>query len=409
MDKKNIAIVGIGVDGFDTLTYTCHNIIKNATLLIGATRMVESIVSNFNLSKDTHNTQNLIDSEKILQAIITCNETNIVVLMSGDTGFHSGATKFYDLLLNNNLNATIYAGISSVSYFASKINRSWNDVFLSSAHGVECNFIGEVLSNKECFFLVGGKITAGVLINSLFEFGFRDLIIYVGENLGYDNEKITKILLDKPIDFDISNLAVVWVVREEIFLDSYTGMILDDCFIRGNVPITKSTVRNHIISLIGRNQSGLTLYDVGAGTGSIAIELALSNPLSTVYAFEINPTAIDLIKQNKQKFNAYNLIVVEGSAPCSFQDFPPPDKVFIGGSKGNMCEIITSILDANSSCFFTVSAIAVETFAITIDLFKKLEIDNFEVIQLSIAKTKSVASYNMLMGENPTFLISGGG
>lgn len=403
---KNIDIIGIGVDGFNTLTLQATDIITKATFVIGARRMVE-IVQRFNLYCST---QELIAPSDIFDAIVSSHYSDIVVLMSGDTGFHSGATKLYNLLEDNNseqvFNTNIHAGISSLQYFSAKIKRSWQGVALHSAHGVDCNFIGEVLTNKECFFLVGGSITATSLVNKLFEVGFTGLTVYIGENLGYENEKIT--IVTSKVDFEIDKLSVVWVVRPDYYIDSYTGMLSDDDFIRGKVPITKSAVRNHVISLIGRQQKDLVLYDVGSGTGSIAIELALSNPMSTVYAFEVNSEALQLISQNREKFQAYNLVIVEGQAPTSFESelIASPDKVFIGGSKGNMESIFNSLLQ-KKSCYIVVSAIAVETFASTIAIFKEKNLPNFEVVQLAVAHTKEVGSYNMLMGENPTFLISG--
>lgn len=407
--NKKISIIGIGVEGKSSITLNSFNLINNSDYIIGAKRMVDSCeLSNQNFDY-------LIDPQKIVDSILNNNNyNNIAVLMSGDTGFHSGATKLFNLLIDNKIDVsydiTIYPGISSLQYMASKINRPWQDVFLSSAHGVECNFIGHILNNPECFFLVGGNITAKSLINSLFNAGFFGLKIFVGENLGYHNENITVIdnLLNE-IDFEFSSLAVVWVLRPNYFIDNYFGMIDDDDFIRGKVPITKCPVRNHTVSLIGRNQSSLVIYDVGAGTGSISIELALSNPLSTVYAFEINPDAIDLISQNRDKFGAFNLVIIGGNAPDSFLDIPAPDKVFIGGSKGNMLQIFNSILQKNPKCFLTVSAIAVETFAETVNIFKEKNIKNFNVTQLAVANTKSVGNYNMLIAQNPTFLLFGGG
>lgn len=406
---KEIHIIGIGVNGDFCVTVETIELIKNVSYVIGAKRMVESVFNINNQAEFDYE----ITPENILKLIDETNNKSIAVVMSGDTGFHSGATKLYKLLVDNNIdnkfNINVYSGVSSVQYMSCKINRPWQDVFLTSAHGVDCNFIGHVLDNRECFFLVGGKITANKLIDSLNE-NFDNLTIYIGENLGYHDEKITKIEnLSLKLDFEVSNLAVVWVVRPEYYIDSYIGMISDDDFIRGKVPITKSPIRNHAVSLIGRNQSNLVIYDVGAGTGSIAIELALSNPNSTVYAFEVNPDAIDLINQNKTKFQAYNIIVITGNAPDSFKDLPAPDKVFIGGTKGNMLEIFESILSKNPNCFITLSAIAIETFSRAVDIFKEKNILNFNVTQLAVSNTKSVGSYNMLIAQNPTFLLYGGG
>lgn len=401
----NINIVGIGVNGIDTLTLKSIDVIKSADYIIGAKRMLEILPE----LKITTPTKPLIITEEIVAEIEKSDVKNIVILMSGDTGFHSGTTKLIDLLSlkNTKYNIEIYAGISSLQYMASKIKLPWQDVFLASAHGVDCNFIGTVLKYKQSFFLVGGKITALDIINGLYQAGFQNLTIYIGENLGYPDEKITKLELNSTIKMNVSSLAVVWVVREELFIDNYTGTLDDDDFIRGKVPITKSTIRNNIISQLGRGLVNEVIYDVGAGTGSIAIELALSNPMCKILAFENNPVAIDLIKQNIFKFNAYNITLIEGNAPETFENNQAPDKVFIGGSKGSMKSIFDLILKMNINCFFVVSAIAVETFAEVVDIFNSKSFSTFNILQLFVASNKKVANYNMLIGQNPTFIISG--
>ena len=173
------------------------------------------------------------------------------------------------------------------------------------------------------------------------------------------------------------------------------------------MPITKEVVRSQVVAMLGRGQRTI-IYDVGAGTGSVAVELALANPLSTIYAFEINPEACDLISQNKEKFGTYNLVLVSGKAPQSLLDIPPPTKVFIGGTKGNLGDIVDVVLGKNKNCHMVVSAIAVETFSRAIDIFATRQIPNMEVTQLAVSKTKAVGNYHMLMGQNPIFLISGG-
>lgn len=402
---KNINIVGIGVNGLDMSTLKSVELIKSADFIIGAKRMLEILLK----MQITTPTKSLILSDEIVTEIKNSKAKNIVILMSGDTGFHSGTTKLIELLSQQNIkyNIEVTPGISSIQYMASKINLPWQDVFLTSAHGVDCNYIGTVLKYKQSFFLVGGKITALDIVNGLYKAGFQDLTIYIGENLGYPDEKISKFTLNSIIQINVSSLSVVWVVRNELFIDSYTGKLTDDDFIRGKVPITKSTIRNNIISQIGRGLENKILYDVGSGTGSIAIELALSNPLSKIYAFECNPDAIELLKQNIYKFNAYNITLVEGKAPESFEKIPAPDKVFIGGSKGAMSPIFEQVLTKNIKCYFVVSAIAVETFAEIISIFNIKKFTDFNVLQLYVATNKEVGNYNMLMGENPTFLISG--
>lgn len=97
--------------------------------------------------------------------------------------------------------------------------------------------------------------------------------------------------------------------------------------------MTKQEVRAAALAKLAV-QPGDTLWDVGAGTGSVSVELALAAPRGHVYAVECDPEACGLIRQNRERFHACNLTLVEGRAPAALADLPAPDAVFIGGTKG---------------------------------------------------------------------------
>ena len=100
---------------------------------------------------------------------------------------------------------------------------------------------------------------------------------------------------------------------------------------------------------------------MGAGTGSVSVELALAAPRGRVYAVECRPEGCALIKANREKFRTRNLVLVEGLAPAALSDLPAPDAVFIGGSKGSLAAIVDAALDKNPDARICVSAIALES------------------------------------------------
>src|SRR5690554_4992996 len=115
--------------------------------------------------------------------------------------------------------------------------------------------------------------------------------------------------------------------------------IRDDEFIRGKVPMTKSEIRTLSVIKMGITENDV-VWDIGAGTGSISIEAALNYSKSKIYAIERNIEGINLIKENMKKFDVNNIIPVEGSAPEVFKDLELPNTVIIGGSGGNLTEIL---------------------------------------------------------------------
>ena len=149
-----------------------------------------------------------------------------------------------------------------------------------------------------------------------------------------------------------------------------------------------------------------TLWDVGAGTGSVSVELALTAPAGQVYAVECDPEACALIQQNREKFAAYNLTLIEGKAPDALDALPAPDAVFIGGTKGNMDAVIDAVLHKNPVARLCITAIALETLSAAVAVLTAHGL-SAEVTQIAVSRTKTAGSLHLLMANNPVFLITG--
>ena len=149
-----------------------------------------------------------------------------------------------------------------------------------------------------------------------------------------------------------------------------------------------------------------TLWDVGAGTGSVSVELALAAPAGQVYAVECDPEACILIQKNREKFAAYNLTLIEGKAPEVLDMLPAPDAVFIGGTKGNMDAVIDAVLHKNPAARLCIAAIALETLSAAVAALTAHGLAA-EVTQISVSRTKAAGSLHLLMANNPVFLITG--
>ena len=110
--------------------------------------------------------------------------------------------------------------------------------------------------------------------------------------------------------------------------------------------MTKEEVRTVSLSKL-RLTADSVCYDVGAGTGSLSVEMALRAHQGQVWAIEKKEDAVELIHRNKLKFAADNLEIVEGLAPEALKDLPAPTHAFIGGSSGNLKEIVKLLLEKN--------------------------------------------------------------
>ena len=169
--------------------------------------------------------------------------------------------------------------------------------------------------------------------------------------------------------------------------------------------MTKQEVRAAALAKLAV-QPGDTLWDVGAGTGSVSVELALAAPRGHVYAVECDPEACGLIRQNRETFHACNLTLVEGRAPAALADLPAPDAVFIGGTKGGMEAVVDTVLARNPNARICISAIALETLSAAVAALTAHGLAA-EVTQIAVSRTRPTGRLHMLMANNPIFLITG--
>nr|WP_295596871.1 decarboxylating cobalt-precorrin-6B (C(15))-methyltransferase [uncultured Terrisporobacter sp.] len=178
----------------------------------------------------------------------------------------------------------------------------------------------------------------------------------------------------------------------------------NDEFIRGKVPITKEEVR--AISLNKLNlKNAKTFIDVGAGTGSVSIEAALTYDNLKVIAIERNDVAIDLINQNVNKFNLSNIEVIKDYAPIDLD--VKADGIFLGGTGNNLEEIIKWSKDLLiPGGRLVANFILIDNFYDTLDLLKKYNFVNLDVSQLSINKLEKLGSRDYFKPHNPIFIIS---
>lgn len=181
----------------------------------------------------------------------------------------------------------------------------------------------------------------------------------------------------------------------------------DECFIRGNVPMTKSEVRAVSLSKMEIRHDSI-IYDVGAGTGSVSVEAAMMAPQGQVYAFEQKEEACGLIEQNREKFRLNNLTVIPGKAPESMREAPAPDCVFLGGSGGKLAEILDLVLQKNPSVRIVINVIVLESLAGVLTYLKQKKLEA-EIVTVQVSRAESIREFHMMQALNPVTVIAVGG
>lgn len=169
--------------------------------------------------------------------------------------------------------------------------------------------------------------------------------------------------------------------------------------------MTKSEIRSLSVAKLQLPRDAV-VYDVGAGTGSVTIEMALQAVDGMVYAIERNEEACVLVEQNKRKFGTPNIEVICGLAPEAMEGLPAPTHAFIGGSAGNLKEIIQCLLDKNPKIRLVINTVTLETIGEVTDCLKELPLIEEEIISVSVARARTLGKYHLMMGQNPIYIIT---
>lgn len=397
--KPHVTVLGIGMGNEETMTVQGKHAVEKADLLIGAKRMVDAVC------RDGQDVLYEYRSEEISRYIEEHPwYENIVIALSGDVGFYSGAKKLLSVL-NEKTEAEVICGISSVVYFMSKIGLSWDDAKLVSSHGCDNNLLSMIRFHKKVFSIMGTAEGVSELAKKLVYYGMEDTQLYVGENLSYENERIFSAKADELTEYEASALSVVCVWNPDAVSRCETHGLEDADFIRGKAPMTKSEVRTVSLAKLKLEKDSVC-YDVGAGTGSVSVEMALRAYKGSVYAIEKKDEAVRLLEENKRKFAVDNLTVVNGTAPSALCGLPAPTHAFIGGSSGNLREILMLLVSKNPDVRIVINCITLETVTEALKALKDFEFEEKEIVQLGVSRAKELGSYHLMMGENPIYIIT---
>lgn len=343
--------------------------------------------------------------DRLAAEAIASDAPTVSVLVSGDVGFFSAAGRLRGQLVQHG-DVRLVCGLSSMQYFCAKLGISYDDACVRSLHGRVGSILGAVSYHKKTFVLTGGENTAPKVCKTLADAGLGGLTVHLGENLGAENERIQTGTAETLAAEACGNLAVLLIEHPDAA--NACEPVRDDMLTRAKVPMTKEEVRWVSVSRLAV-QPRDTVWDVGAGTGAVTLELARKASDGLVYAVERKPEAVALLHENRAKLGGYNVKIVEGAAPDALEALPAPDCVFVGGSGGAMRRILEIAKQKNPAVRVVVNAIALETLHETQAALSALGFADVEITQLSAARGKLVGPYTMMTANNPVFILSGGG
>lgn len=408
-NKMDIILAGIGMGASKGLTREVYDAIESADILLGAKRLIEPYKPHIE-KKPYYLGKDIVPYLENLFLQSAGKRYRVVVLFSGDSGSYSGCQALAHCLHEAVAEKRFFAdirilpGISSVSYLASCIGESYHDAAILSMHGkLLPGLARRIQENEKTFLFMSGVKDMRKLGTTLTEAFMDDCIITAGYQLSYEDEEIRKLTPKECLSCEKEGLYICFIYNPHPKKIPLTPGIADEEFIRGKVPMTKKEIREVSICKLHLHP-GAVVYDIGSGTGSVAVEMAEMSPDIEVYALEQKPEAIELIEKNKEKFRLDNITVIQTKAPEGLMDLKMPTHAFIGGSGGKMKEIIETLYQINPGMRIVINTVSIETLCEIKEILMAYPVCDTEFVQLQVSRVKELGAYHMMQAENPIFV-----
>ena len=396
---NKLYVIGAGPGSSDMMTPEAQSAVNDADLVWSAERN-DALVPQTKRRSLTPFAAAMDEMEQALKM-----GRQAAALLSGDTGLYS----LLPLLVKRfgERNIQVICGVSSVQALCARLGMNWQDARILSAHGRElspnalCHFCR---TNPKTIVLLDGESNPKWVHDVLSEGGLDEVRLYIGEKLSYPDESV-RLYEDRKYD----PLSVALILNSAPHDDIRPSGLDDDMFIRGKTPMTKGEIRAQVMSRLGLAPDSV-VWDVGAGTGSVSVESALNCPLGEVYAVERDEEALELIRQNKEKFRALNINIAAGSAPEALEGLPVPTHVFLGGTGGETEEILKKLESFNRRIRVCATAVTMESAELYMKLLSGYA--DFSAAQVAVSRLEKVGRYNMFRAQNPVFVFAvtmGGG
>jgi precorrin-6Y C5,15-methyltransferase (decarboxylating) len=393
---KLVSVIGVGMGNPENMTIEARRAIDAADVIIGSQKVVEQL--ELKEEKDAFFENR---SEKIKVFIDNSKYSNYAVVFSGDVCFFSNGKKLLDILDERLYDIRCFQGVSSVAYFASKIGVSWGNTHIVNVRGLEDNIASVVRRNKRVFALTNDN--AAKICSVLNARGLGNVNVCVAQRLSFKDEKITSGYACELIDADFDKQTILYIENKFAY-DGYISIESDE-FVRGNSSVLSKEIRACAMSELALKTDDIC-YDIGAGNGSMSVEMALAAYKGKVYAVELNSLGTQLILDNCEKFQVDNVYITKGKVNEAVAELPKPDAVFIGNSGGFMNVALDTVLNKGDDIRVVVAAFSLEELNKTTTIFAERGMEYVKIKQLSVASCHSEKD-SKLNADTPVFLVSG--
>ncbi len=347
MAMPSIHVVGLGVAEKAVLSDAAQHTIHHADVIIGSERQLKTIDDILSKAPQKIPTQLFPKLSELSLLVESYPDQLVVILASGDPlyyGIGRWLVKHFD---RDRLK--FYPAVSSIQAACHQLGLALQDVDVLSLHGRPLEKIRTQLHrHKHLVVLTDKQSQPQALAAECVAAGFEQSTLTVCEKLGYQQQYIRSFLADElsksnSLTFDPLHVTVISVKGDGGVLPEFPG-IPDKQYITGSDPgkgmISKREVRLVILSLMQASNEEV-IWDIGAGCGGVAVELAYWNEKVTVHAVECHKERLEYLYANRQCFGvSHNLHIIPGRAPEVLASLPSPNKIFVGGSDGKLEPIL---------------------------------------------------------------------
>jgi len=409
--EQRIHIIGIGSDGIAGLTTRARELIQGADAILGSDAVLRII-------PEPHGERIALgtDLPEVLSTLTRLLDQGrrAVLLASGDPLFYGVARYVCDRLGKDHFE--VLPHVSSMQLAFARIKESWEEAYLTN---LATHPLDEVMDRIRGAEVVGLFTTERDdpphIARRLIERGIDYFRIYVCENLGSPDERVTQGELTEIMTMEFAPLNVVILKRKpdrpDLPASAHTFLRFgnpDDVFAQSRPKtglITQAEVRCLALAHMGI-RSGYIIWDIGAGSGSVAIEAAQLSAPGLVYAIEQDAADYHLILANAEMFGVRNLRAVHGVAPAVFAGLPAPDSAFVGGTGREVCRLVEgTFAHLRVGGRLVVNVASLESLTATYATMKHLS-TAVQVLLVNIARGVEQLETVSFNAVNPTFLLS---
>ena len=403
---KTVTVVGMSDCGCGSLTAQAVNAVSRAQALVGGERHL-TFFPQFEGVKVPIKGK---ITEVMKQVEELSQENHVVVLSSGDPMYFGiGGLLVKKLGLDN---VDIIAHPGSVQLAFSKIGMNWDDALTLSLHGrSRKGFITKIQTHHKIAVFTDAENSPKSIAEYMFSFGEDNWKAWVCEHLGGTEERVRTFSIEELSKTEgISELNILILIRDNhgAYARPVIAFLHEDEFEK-RMPkkglITKREVRLLSLGFMQLRKDSV-IWDIGTASGSVAIEAAKICSDGAVYAIEVDQESVEICKQNIMAHKVDNVEVIEGRAPEALKGLPPPDSIFVGGSKGSMHEILDVCLEQlKENGTLVVNAITLENVQEAYEYFKEKNLRP-EIILLNVSRGVPLAHYHRYEALNPIHIFA---